>query len=71
MCDAALLQSNTTAYRWQVRGEVMIGAGSDVDRHCFDKAVQAIPIGWCRSEIAKAYLYHGYPSKALGRIGKP
>lgn len=66
-CDAAMAQPNATAYRWQVRGEVMIVTRSDVDRYCFDKAVQLDPDWLVPLEIAQAYLYHGYPSKALGR----
>src|SRR5690242_4258552 len=66
-CDAAMAQPNTTAYRWQVRGEVMIVTRSEVDRYCFDKAIQLDPDWLVPLEIAQAYLYHGYPSKALGR----
>jgi tetratricopeptide (TPR) repeat protein len=66
-CDAAMAQPNTTAYRWQVRGEVMVVTRSDVDRYCFDKAIQLEPDWLVPLEIAQAYLFHGYPSKALGR----
>lgn len=66
VCDAAMSQPNATAYRWQVRGEVMIVTRSNVDRYCFDKAVQLDSDWLIPLEIAQAYLYHGYPSKALG-----
>jgi tetratricopeptide (TPR) repeat protein len=64
-CDAAMSQPNAAAYRWQVRGEVMIVTRSSVDRYCFDKAMQLDPDWLVPLEIAQAYLYHGYPSKAL------
>lgn len=66
VCDAAMAQSNATAYRWQVRGEAMIVTGSTVDRYCFDKAMQLDSDWLVPLEIGQAYLYHGYPSKALG-----
>lgn len=66
VCDAAMSQPNTTAFRWQVRGEVMIVTRSNVDRYCFDKAIQLDSDWLIPLEIAQAYLYHGYPSKALG-----
>src|SRR5581483_1684356 len=34
VCDAAMSQPNASAYRWQVRGEVMIVTRSNVDRYC-------------------------------------
>jgi tetratricopeptide (TPR) repeat protein len=66
-CDAALAQSGHSAYRWIVRGEVMVLTGSDVDRYCFDKAVQLDGDWLVPLEIAQAYLHHGYPGKALAR----
>jgi tetratricopeptide (TPR) repeat protein len=66
VCDAALSQPNVTAYRWQVRGEVMIVTRSPVDRYCFEKAMQLDSDWLVPLEIGQAYLYHGYPSKALG-----
>jgi tetratricopeptide (TPR) repeat protein len=66
-CDAALAQSDQSAYRWLVRGEVMVLSRSDVDRYCFDKAIQLNGDWLVQLEIAQIYLYHGYPSKALPR----
>jgi tetratricopeptide (TPR) repeat protein len=66
VCDAAMAQANATAYRWQVRGEVMIVTRSNVDRYCFDKAMQLDSDWLVPLEIAQAYLFHGFPSKALG-----
>jgi tetratricopeptide (TPR) repeat protein len=66
-CDAAMQQPDQSAYRWLVRGEVMVLTRSDVDRYCFDKAVQLDSDWLVPLEIAQVYLYHGYPSKALAR----
>ncbi len=66
-CDAAMAQPDQSAYRWIVRGEVMVLARSDVDRYCFDKAVQLDSDWLVPLEIAQVYLHHGYPSKALTR----
>jgi hypothetical protein len=62
-----MTQPNATAYRWQARGEVMIVTRSNVDRFCFDKAMQLDPDWLVPLEIAQSYLHHGYPSQALGR----
>ena len=43
LADAALRQEGNSAYRWMVRGELLVMARDDVDRHCFDKAVGARP----------------------------
>jgi tetratricopeptide (TPR) repeat protein len=66
-CDAALAQPEQSAYRWIVRGEVMIVTG-EVDRYCFDKAVQVDGDWLVPLEIAQVYMYHGRPSKALMRV---
>lgn len=66
-CDAAMAQPNATSYRWLVRGEVMVLARSNVDRYCFDKAMQLDADWLVPLEIGQTYLYHGYPSQALAR----
>jgi tetratricopeptide (TPR) repeat protein len=38
LSDGALRQRGESAYRWQVRGELMLSGGQRADRHCFDKA---------------------------------
>lgn len=67
LADAALRQEGDSAYRWMVRGELLIAGRDDVDRHCFDKAVQADRDWLVPLEIALIYLHHGQPSKALLR----
>ena len=67
LCDGALQQQGQSAYRWQVRGELMIAARQDMDRHCFDKA-QELDGDWLVPlEVARIYLYYRMPSKALNR----
>ena len=67
LCDAALKQEGHSAYRWMVRGELMVAGRDEIDRHCFDKAVQADPDWLVPLEIALIYLEHDLPSKALLR----
>jgi tetratricopeptide (TPR) repeat protein len=67
LCDGALRQEGQSAYRWTVRGELMIRAKGDIDRHCFDKAVLIDPDWLVPLEIALVYLYYKVPSKALLR----
>jgi tetratricopeptide (TPR) repeat protein len=65
--DAAMGQAGESAYRWQVRGEVMVLVRSDIDRHCFDKALHLSPDWLVATEIARAYLFHDQPGKAITR----
>ena len=67
LADAALRQEGSSAYRWMVRGELLVAGRDDVDRHCFDKAVQADRDWLVPLEIALIYLHHEQPSKALLR----
>jgi tetratricopeptide (TPR) repeat protein len=67
LADASLRQEGNVAYRWMVRGELLLAAKDDIDRHCFDKAVQADRDWLVPLEIALIYLHHEQPSKALLR----
>ena len=67
LADAALRQEGDSAYRWMVRGELLVTANDEVDRHCFDKAVVAERDWLVPLEIALIYLHHQRPSKALLR----
>ena len=67
LCDAALRQEGQSAYRWIVRGEILICMREQMDRHCFDKAVQADPDWLVPLEISLLYLEHKIPSQALLR----
>ncbi len=65
LCDGALQQAGQSAYRWTVRGEIMLANRQDVDRHCFDKALGLDPDWLVPLEIALACLYYGKAGKAL------
>jgi len=67
LADAAIRQEGSSAYRWMVRGELLVSTRDEVDKHCFDKAVQADRDWLIPLEIALIYLYHEQPSKALLR----
>ena len=68
LCDGSLQQAGQSAYRWLVRGEIMVAARQDMDRYCFDKA-QELDADWLVPlEAARIELYYHRPSKALGRI---
>lgn len=67
-CDQALAQPGESAYRWLVRGELMVAAGESLDRHCFDKAAAADPDWLVQVEIGLALMYRKQPAKALPRF---
>jgi tetratricopeptide (TPR) repeat protein len=68
LCDGSLRQAGQSAYRWLVRGEIMIAARQDVERYCFDKA-QEVDDDWLVPlEAARLELHYRRPSKALVRI---
>jgi tetratricopeptide (TPR) repeat protein len=67
LADAALRQEGSSAYRWMVRGELLVTSRDGVDQHCFDKAVQADRDWLVPLEIALIYLYWEQPSKAVLR----
>jgi len=58
LSDGALRQRGESAYRWQVRGELMVIGKENSDRHCFDKA-QLAESGW-RVSIESALIYYFY-----------
>lgn len=67
LSDGALRQRGESAYRWQVRGELMIVGKEKTDRHCFDKA-QLADSGWLVPlESAMVYNYYKVFSKAQQR----
>ncbi len=63
--DGALKQAGQSAYRWIVRGELMLAGGQDVERHCFEKARQNSADWLVPLEIALVCLYYNRPSRAL------
>jgi tetratricopeptide (TPR) repeat protein len=67
LADAALRQEGHSAYRWIVRGELLATTRDEMDRHCFDKAIQTERDWLVPLEIALVYLHYEQPSKALLR----
>ena len=68
VCDGSLQQAGQSAYRWLVRGEIMIASRQAMDRYCLDKA-QELDADWLVPlEAAQIELYYHRPSRALGRI---
>ena len=68
LCDAAIGQAGQSAYRWVVRGELLLGRRQETDRYCFDKAIQLDPDWLVPLEIALIYLHYRLPSKAVVRV---
>jgi Tfp pilus assembly protein PilF len=64
MCDGSLKQSGQSAYRWMVRGELLLAARQTTDQHCFDKAQQLDSDWLVSAEIALIYLFYRNPSRA-------
>jgi tetratricopeptide (TPR) repeat protein len=67
VCDGSLKQPGQSAYRWQVRGELLVAGKQDLDRHCFDKAQQLDPDWLVPLEIALVYLHYQLPSRGIDR----
>lgn len=65
--DAAMSQRGQSAYRWSVRGELLLADRQKTDRHCFDKALQVDDDWLVPAEIALIYLHYAQPSNALNR----
>jgi tetratricopeptide (TPR) repeat protein len=68
LCDGAIQQTGQSAYRWLVRGEIMVAGRQDTERYCFDKAQELDPDWFIPLEVARIELYYRRPSKALNRI---
>ncbi|HEV3007188.1 MAG TPA: tetratricopeptide repeat protein [Pirellulales bacterium] len=68
VCDGAMKQPGVSAYRWLVRGEIMVATRRDADRHCFDKAQQLDSDWLVGLESSLVYLHYRQPSKALDRV---
>ncbi len=67
LSDGALRQRGESAYRWQVRGELMVNGKERTDRHCFDKAQLAEPDWLVPLESAIIYSFYNVFSKAQQR----
>ncbi len=67
LSDGALRQRGESAYRWQVRGELMVAGKQRTDRHCFDKAQLADSDWLVPLESAIIYCYYNVFSMAQQR----
>jgi tetratricopeptide (TPR) repeat protein len=59
LSDGALRQRGESAYRWQVRGELVVAGRQQNDRYCFDKAQLADKDWLVPLESALIYYYYG------------
>lgn len=67
MSDGALARPGESAYRWLVRGEILLAQRERGDDHCFDKALILDRDWLVPLEAATACLFHNAPAKALKR----
>ena len=68
LSDQSLAAREQSAYRWMVRGEVMLAQGEKVESHCFAKARQIDDDWLVPLEIARIYAHYGQFTKALMQI---
>ncbi len=68
LSDASLHQRGETAYRWQVRGEVMVASRQKNDRHCFDRAQILSNDFLVPLESGLIYMHHRAFVKAQQRV---
>ncbi len=64
MSDGAMRQPGQSAYRWTVRGEIMVARRQRTDDACFEKAWEADRDWLTAAEIALIYLRYDSPAKA-------
>lgn len=65
--DGAMNQPGVSAYRWVVRGELLLAGNQPTERHCFDKAMQLDADWLVATESALTYLYYKQPGNAQNR----
>jgi len=68
LSDGSMGQRQQSAYRWMVRGEILLRRGDTMAEPCFDKAVQVDTDWLVPLEIARIYLYYRQFAKALSRV---
>jgi tetratricopeptide (TPR) repeat protein len=67
LSDGALRQRGESAYRWQVRGELLVAGKDHTDRYCFDKAQLADSDWLVPMESALIYCFYKVFSLAQQR----
>jgi tetratricopeptide (TPR) repeat protein len=63
--DGAMAQPGESAYRWMVRGELLLDRGQDTDKHCFEKALLCDSDPMVPLEIALICRHYHADHKAL------
>lgn len=63
--DQAMLQSGESAYRWMVRGELLVKQRQGTAKHCFDKAIHCDGDWLTPLESALIYRHYNQPANGL------
>ena len=71
LSDGSLALAGASAYRWTVRGEILLKKGNKTEEHCFNKAIQVDSDWLVPVEIALACRYHNVPSLARSYPAAP
>jgi len=65
-CDAALGSAGSSAWRWEVRGEIWLATRQRRHDDCFEKALAEPESDWFdRIVIARIYMFYGQVARAL------
>lgn len=69
--DQAMQQEGDSAYRWMVRGELLLSRRQSTHKHCFDRAMQCDNDWLTPVEAAMIYRFYQQPSNGLAyaRLG--
>jgi tetratricopeptide (TPR) repeat protein len=65
LSDAAIQKPGQSAYRWLVRGELMVATRQRTDQYLFDKAALADPDWIVLLDIGRTYMHYDEPARAL------
>lgn len=64
LSDGAVQKPGQSAYRWVVRGELMVAKRQRTDAYLFEKAVLADPDWIVLLDVGRVYLQYNQPAKA-------
>jgi tetratricopeptide (TPR) repeat protein len=67
LSDGVISLPGESAYRWQVRAELVVACRKETDQMLFDRAQQASPNWLVPLESALIYLFYEMPAKAIAR----
>jgi tetratricopeptide (TPR) repeat protein len=65
LCDGAFKQGGQSAYRWMVRGEILLATGKENYSYCFDKAHESDADWLVMLEIGSIFRYYRKPGMGL------